>query len=582
MTVIASMLFPMAALVSVLWGRRQLAYKKKEGLHRPLFLLLCSVPFLWGGFHDGVCAAASVVLLGALVYAVAARGSLRVEKSPPALGIALLFLGYLLSPLWAADRGMAWLGAVRMLPVLLFALCVMQLPRGEREELCGAVPLLGAAMTVVSFALRFVPGWEELFTVNHRLAGFFQYPNAYAAFLLAGFVLEARPKKTGVPSGIVLLLLGFGIVESGSRTALVILLADTAVLAFGGERGRKKLLWLLPAAVGGGIALLTDAVGLTASVERIGAVFTGSSTLNGRLLYFKDVLPQILSHPLGQGCGGYYVLQRSFQHGVYSITYIHNELLQLLFDVGWVPGLVFAAGVLWVLFRKRSSFTARLMVFSLAGHSMLDFDLQFLAVWLTVLPFLLPETEKAWELPVGRVRRAAVPGLLAVLCSLWLGAGSTLYVLGNLPACMALVPFHTSALTDTLRSVSDEETVDVLSEKVLRLCPTSAVAHKARGSLALARGDLPAMITEQEAYILNSRYSLSGYCDSLDKLQYSRELYLAVGDTQNAALCLDEMRRVDALRQNTLDTTDPLAYRITEKPNLTLPEAYRDMLEEVE
>ncbi len=52
-----------------------------------------------------------------------------------------------------------------------------------------------------------------------------------------------------------------------------------------------------------------------------------SSTFRERLLYARDVLPVIFTHPLGLGYQGYLYLQGSFQTGVYQTRFVHNELL---------------------------------------------------------------------------------------------------------------------------------------------------------------------------------------------------------------------------------------------------------------
>ena len=53
-------------------------------------------------------------------------------------------------------------------------------------------------MTVLSGGLSLIPPLNGFFTVNSRLAGFFQYPNTFALYLLAGIIL------TGSRTGFVL------------------------------------------------------------------------------------------------------------------------------------------------------------------------------------------------------------------------------------------------------------------------------------------------------------------------------------------------------------------------------------------
>ena len=98
--------------------------------------------------------------------------------------VFLVCLGFLFTPMWAADKGMAVFGIVRYLPLVFYALLVMQMSESERLGAYNLIPLTGAGITVISFLLQFIPALSEHFTVNGRLSGYFQYPNTFALFLL--------------------------------------------------------------------------------------------------------------------------------------------------------------------------------------------------------------------------------------------------------------------------------------------------------------------------------------------------------------------------------------------------------------
>ena len=59
---------------------------------------------------------------------------------------AVLVFGYLLSCLWAVDSGMALMGVVKFLPLLLFYVLVSGLT-DEREKMIASLPMLGCLMT---------------------------------------------------------------------------------------------------------------------------------------------------------------------------------------------------------------------------------------------------------------------------------------------------------------------------------------------------------------------------------------------------------------------------------------------------
>ena len=108
-----------------------------------------------------------------------------------------------------------------------------------------------------------------------------------------------------------------------------------------------------------------------------------SSTFMGRLLYARDVLPVIFTHPLGLGYQGYLYLQGSFQTGVYQTRFVHNELLQTLVDVGWLPAGLLAAAAVQAF--RRGDVKRRAALILLLGYALFDFDFQFPVIFCVVL-----------------------------------------------------------------------------------------------------------------------------------------------------------------------------------------------------
>ena len=75
---------------------------------------------------------------------------------------------------------------------------------------------------------------------------------------------------------------------------------------------------------------------------------------------------------------GCYYAQGSFQTGVYAVVNIHNEILQILLDIGWIPAAACVTALVFAI--KKSDRLGRIVIILIAAHSMLDFDLQFLAM----------------------------------------------------------------------------------------------------------------------------------------------------------------------------------------------------------
>ena len=155
-----------------------------------LILMTCIVivGILGGGYYVSVSAVTGIVLTGVLFYRMYVKKRITAAWDLNMAAFAVLVFGYLLSCLWAVDSGMALMGVVKFLPLLLFYVLVSGLT-DEREKMIASLPMLGCLMTAFSFVMMQFEVFEQWVSVAGRLSGFFQYPNTYALFMLICLIL---------------------------------------------------------------------------------------------------------------------------------------------------------------------------------------------------------------------------------------------------------------------------------------------------------------------------------------------------------------------------------------------------------
>lgn len=522
-----------------------------------------------GLYYEWGSALVSIALLAYL----SRKKQLALRLNPAFLAAAAITLFYAVGWLWAVDSGVAAWGGVKHLPILLFALCLMQEEKDARLRLLRDIPWMGAAMVLLTFPLQFVPLFSRMFSVSGRLAGLFQYPNTFACFLLLGLevLLLEREKPTWrrLVCGILVL---FGLLQTGSRAVLVMTLPLLLVCLLL-RKDKKTALW----ALAGGAVAAALAFGVTAlgvgGADRVTEVTGEASTLLGRLLYWKDALPQILRRPLGLGYLGYYFTQGSFQTGVYSVRWAHNDLIQLLLDVGWLPAIAAVWAAVRSLLSRRVCALRRMVLLTLLGHCMFDFDLQFAAMYFIVLLCLDWEGGKEKQLQLKKAFSVPAAAVLSALC-LWIGTASTLSYEGYPDTALKLWPWDTFSRMTQLQQIEDAAALDTAAQQILQQNGSVALAWDARALAAYARGDFGAMMEYKRQAIALSRYTPETYIDYFHRLQMGVSLYTQAGDTASAAICQKEILAIDSMVRQVLDETDPLAWRIADKPELTLPAEY--------
>ena len=541
-------------------------------------LLIC--PFLLGCFFPWGSALISLVLIVLLLLLVR-RGQLWATRSAPFLAAVSIVMFHLGGMLWGTDRGMALIGAVQFLPLPLFVLLLEQYAPDQRTTLLRRMPYAASVMVLLSFLLSRISSLESWLLVAGRQAGFFQYPNTYAIFLLFALVLVLFGASLRFGRLPWLVLLTLGILLSGSRIVFFLLLA-VFLIFFIREKSRKARLSVLVIAGAAVLGSILYAL-LTGNRDSIGRFLTSSFTASefvGRLLYARDAIPVILRHPLGLGYTGYHCLQGSFQTGVYSTQHVHNEFLQLLLDVGWVPAGLF----LWALWRglrsREGGFCRKMLLAVLLLHCLLDFDTQFISI--TLLLFLVLDTEPQAQkrLPAGRIIRPFSAGLLTLLAllSLWTGSASFLYYLRNPSAAVKIYPAYTAALEDLLSDASEQD-LGTLADRVLRLNQSVALAHDAKARSLFSAGSFSGMREHKLEAIRLAKYQIAEYLDYFDMLIYSHQIYLQAGDSASADRCLSLIAEIPAMLEAADARTSRLGRMIKDQPDLTLPPPYVSWME---
>ena len=552
-------------------------FQRSRGRDMPWIFYIVTVilPFAAGGFHSYVAAITSLFLAANLIYMVRKTGKLMFVYNLNSAALICVAVGYCLTPMWAADRGMAVFGIVRMVPVLLYSLTLMQLSLEQKENCLRIIPLTGALMTVFSSLLLLLPNTDAYLTVQGRLSGFLQYPNSFAAFLLAGIILQYTKKKHEKWDLLLNGILILGVILSGSKTGFVLLIVSFfGILWF--RRSKKVMLMLLiPIGLGLLLALAVSQLNVLRHADRFTDIHISSGSFLVRLLYYKDVIPQILKNPFGYGYMGYRALEGSFQTSRYYVTYIHNGLLQLLFEIGWFPALLLAAAFLRALFSKKTPPSYRLVLTIILAHCMLDFDLQYLVFWIILLSCLDFESGKRYCVRKGVGIATCV---ISTLICAWLGMGDLLCHLGKTEACLKMTPFHTDALSAAMQKAEDMQELDILADKILNLNPTSSLAYSAKANAALSKGEVLEMITYKERAILCARYTTEEYLDYFDKLYAVMEMYLRSGDTESALYCKKKLFGIADAMRRVSEMTDPLAFTTGDDASLVLPNNYLEIL----
>lgn len=358
------------------------------------------------------------------------------------------------------------------------------------------------------------------------------------------------------------------------------------------RNGRLAVGAVFFAAVFAGVIWLT---GDSASVGRITTFSLTNSTLVGRLLYVWDALPLLLKHPFGMGYLGYYYMENEIQTGVYTVRYIHNDLMQLGLDIGWIPMGIYLFAVGKTLFCRNVSATKRLVTAVIFIHSLLDFDYSYTVILVIVLLIMedvrwkpAPDSEsrkqKRWDFMSGKtfsVKREYVLVLSGIL--MLLSAYMTVPLLAAYMEQPSLAvtwyPWYTEEQLKLLSQSEDVEEVDALADRILSQNDTCALAYQAKAMTAYCRDDYEGVMKWQKEAITRDYFRYEVYLDYAYML-YEGMLYKEEENPVLSGKCREELGRIPEYLSEAEGKISRLGSMIDDQPQLSVDEAMAELLAE--
>lgn len=553
--------------------------KNIENNTKILVSILFSICAFTGVYYEFLSSILSIGILSIILYTYLKNNTIYITNDILSLSLLSLPFFHIITVFWSIDKGMAVWGFLKFIPVSLFALLWMQQSRNIKEKIILLIPLIGAITTVISYLLSFIPCFDGYCSVEGRLAGFWGYPNTYALFLLIGFIIVATSKNFYWHSAAVLVILLFGIFQTGSRTVFALLLLVTVSLIILVKKWKMKL--LLGSILALGIVIAAIYAGITGDFQTIGRFLTSSfssSTFLGRFLYAQDVIPIILKNPFGLGYDGYRYIQSAIQTGVYTTRYIHNDFLQLMIDIGWIPTIIFIAAILKSFFKKGKSLQHRLIIMVICLHCLFDFSLQFIMIDMILVQMLEYDPIKEIKISSSQKGIVTVSSIVMILISGYFGMAGLFQYLGKYQIAAELYPAYTDSYFMQMIEEPEIDKANQYAEKVLALNQNIPQAYEIRALYAYGQGDFGTMIENKEKAIQLAPYKLQNYTEYIDMLMVGIQLYQQAEDFQSMRYCAQRVVEIPGWLDTVRDNTSDLAWKIVDKPQLELPEEYDEMI----
>lgn len=249
-------------------------------------------------------------------------------------------------------------------------LLISQLPKNERAWLPGCALLVVTGSTLVGVFQFTGVRFNNPFINDEigEVSGTFANRNHFALLLAYGCALAPvwalRDRRFAGWRGLValglVLLFALMILASGSRAGLVLGILGLGLgLMLSWTGIREALLryprWVLPAFIGGAVALILALVLISVAADRAVSISRVLSLDTGGDMR-RQALPTILEmiriyFPVGSGLGTFdpiFRIHEPFELLTTSyFNHAHNDLLEVILDSGLAGALLFASAIIW-------------------------------------------------------------------------------------------------------------------------------------------------------------------------------------------------------------------------------------------
>lgn len=532
---------------------------------------------LFGGFYDwNVALIGILVCLCALLLNYGKQGGYKKEKKWIFWIPEIILVFQIAVSFWAVDRSTNTAGIMRGIVILLWMHVCLQWSSDIRIQMICMIPNLGSVMVILASAAFLIDKSRRLFWRAERLGGFFQYANTCALFLLLGIIIHSfvwedkKGKKNrkkwwlGVGKTAILMI---GILLTGSRSILIIGVLWGIIHSIYHRCFRTVFICVIA-----GVGIISGLYyvfigGGTQNISRIFTVMSSNSTLYGRILYDIDGISILCRYPMGLGYLGYHYVQHAFQTGVYTVRYVHNDILQIGLDYGVIPLLLFMIYMVWQIMKGNQTKGEKTILAVIFSASLLDFHMQYIIIDFIIV-LCLDQGTRSKQRRAERIENGI--GFIAMLLG-FIYCFIPYYAVykGMYQKTLRFMPDHTEALCMAMEETNDKNVACAYAERILRQNQHITEAYNVKAYAAAMDGDIESVMENQDEVLRLEKYDIERY-RAYDQLLEQMEMqYLNIENEQFAVQIQEKRADIREQLKEVREHTNPIAYRLRDVPEYT-------------
>ena len=536
------------------------------------------IPFLFGTFYDFSVFFVSAIVSTILLIIFIKNKKLQIKINNAFILSIILVIFSILTIIWAVDKTSAQAGVLRYLSLLVFSILLMQLSEKNKENILKIIPYSGLAIVLISIILGLFPNLKGIvYSESNRLTGLFQYANTFALYLLIGFIITTNRKinKCTIPTAIILL---FGIFMTGSRTTFVLSIIYIIYLSFRKETKNKKLYAIIYFSI---LLVIGIYVLVTKKLDTIGRIFTislDSSTLLGRILYWKDGLVLLLQNIFGYGYMGYSYKIYEIQTGMYYTKFVHNDYLQMALDIGIIPLIAFIVILIKSLISKQNTKLNKIILISIMLHMFLEFDLQFIIIFYILIMCLEEKEYKKIEINYSITTDIII--LISDFIFIYYGIAYFMNYIGKNDITISMLN-NTQAKVELMLETENINNAKKLADEILENNKYEYQAYYIKSMYYLQNKEFDKMVENKKKEISLDKYNPKVYEEYVYMLSQVLQYYAEKENQEMTQKYAGYILEVENMVEDVKSKTSTLANKLQDSSEIKLNEETVEYINEI-
>ena len=389
--------------------------------------------------------------------------------------------------------------------------------------------------------------------------------------MLIGIIQLSYSEKNKIKKIVLTAILLAGIFLSGSRAVFILAILNLLFIIIKFKETRKELIGLVILA----IVATAIYVSITGNINTIGRFLTtstSSSTLLGRILYYKDAFFVILKHPFGLGYMGYSYIQPQIQTGVYKTMYVHNDLLQFALDIGIIPMIVFIVCVFKNLINKQKFNLSKQILITIFLHILVDFDLQFLSIFLIFVSTLDIWKEREYQFEINKKVIATICTIIVGIY-LYFAIATWLNYIDKNEIASKMYPVYTEANLSLAYKYSEEDNIgkaNKIASMILETNENAELAYNIKALYYMQNKNWSLMEQNKQRAIEIAKYEISNYNEYVLMLSGAIDYYVKNDEMKKATEFIKKVIEVPSKIEQLKSSTSNISYKLRDIPDFEL------------